>query len=57
MKTFTETQLATIISALHVARDTYNADAVQMRLSGQPRLAEQFTRQAVEAKELLDTLE
>jgi hypothetical protein len=50
-------EITTIINALHVARDTYNADAERMRLEGQPRLADQFTRQAVETKELLDNLE
>lgn len=57
MSTFTKTQIATIINALHVAFDAYNADANKMRSEGHTRLAEQFTRQAVETKELLDELE
>lgn len=57
MKTLNSTQLAIVINALHIAITAYKADADAMTQSGQPRLAEQFQRQAQEPENLLARLE
>lgn len=57
MKTLNSIQTAIVINALHVAITSYKADADAMTKSGQPRIAEQFERQARDAKSLLDWLE
>ena len=54
---FTSIEHVTVVCALRLAAERYDEDVKVCNKSGHPRLAEQFERQAKDARELADKIE